>query len=91
MLTQIDRQSPTKRMDYELEMGYFVSNPVPLGERMPIEDAKEHIFGFVMLNDFSARDHQQFEMRPLGPFHSKGEPVGISIFDELIRQSRPCP
>jgi hypothetical protein len=46
-------------------MGYFVSKPVPWGERMPIEDAKEHIFGFVLLNDWSARDHQLFEMRPL--------------------------
>jgi fumarylacetoacetase len=46
-------------------MGYFVSKPVPWGERMPIEDAKQHIFGFVLLNDWSARDHQLFEMRPL--------------------------
>lgn len=36
-------------MDYELEMGYFVSTPVPYGERMDIEDAKQHIFGFVLL------------------------------------------
>jgi hypothetical protein len=56
---------PTKKLDFELEMGYFVSKPVPWGERMPIEDAKEHIFGFVLLNDWSARDHQLFEMRPL--------------------------
>lgn len=54
---------PTRRLDFELEMGYFVSKPVPWGERMPIEDAKEHIFGFVLLNDWSARDHQLFEMR----------------------------
>lgn len=56
---------PTRRLDFELEMGYFVSKPVPWGERMPIEDAKQHIFGFVLLNDWSARDHQLFEMRPL--------------------------
>jgi len=49
-------------------MGYFVSKPVPWGERMPIEDAKQHIFGFVLLNDWSARDHQLFEMRPLVSF-----------------------
>ncbi|KAI7616410.1 hypothetical protein KC319_g19508, partial [Hortaea werneckii] len=60
------------------EMGYFVSKPVPFGEPMPIADAKEHIFGFVMLNDWSARDHQLFEMRPLGPFHSKGFGTSIS-------------
>lgn len=56
---------PTRRLDFELEMGYYVSKPVPWGERMPIEDAKQHIFGFVLLNDWSARDHQLFEMRPL--------------------------
>ena len=70
--------SPTRKMDYELEMGYFISQPVPYGESMPIAEAKEHIFGFVMLNDWSARDHQLFEMRPLGPFHSKGFGTSIS-------------
>ena len=50
-------------------MGYFVSKPVPWGERMPIEEAREHIFGFVLLNDWSARDHQLFEMRPLVSTH----------------------
>ena len=69
-------------MDYELEMGYFVSQPVPYGESMPIAEAKEHIFGFVMLNDWSARDHQMFEMRPLGPFHSKG--FGTSISNWIV-------
>ncbi|KAI7190763.1 hypothetical protein KC343_g11200, partial [Hortaea werneckii] len=69
---------PTQKMDFELEMGYFVSKPVTFGEPMPIADAKEHIFGFVMLNDWSARDHQLFEMRPLGPFHSKGFGTSIS-------------
>lgn len=69
-------------MDYELEMGYFVSQPVPYGEAMDIADAKDHIFGFVLLNDWSARDHQLFEMRPLGPFHSKG--FGTSISNWII-------
>ena len=46
-------------------MGYFLSKPIPWGERLEIQDAKQHIFGFVLLNDWSARDHQLFEMRPL--------------------------
>lgn len=46
-------------------MGYFLSKPIPWGERLEIHDAKQHIFGFVLLNDWSARDHQLFEMRPL--------------------------
>ncbi|KAF1988010.1 fumarylacetoacetate hydrolase [Aulographum hederae CBS 113979] len=73
---------PSQKLDFELEMGYFISKPVPYGERMPIASAKEHIFGFVLLNDWSARDHQLFEMRPLGPFHSKG--FGTSISNWIV-------
>lgn len=69
---------PTRKLDYELEMGYFISKPVPYGDDMPISEAKEHIFGFVMLNDWSARDHQLFEMRPLGPFSSKSFGTTVS-------------
>ncbi|TKA23908.1 hypothetical protein B0A54_17831 [Friedmanniomyces endolithicus] len=76
------RYGPTRKLDFELEMGFFVSQPVPYGEAMPIKDAREHIFGFVMLNDWSARDHQLFEMRPLGPFHSKG--FGTSISNWIV-------
>jgi fumarylacetoacetase len=46
---------PSRKLDFELEMGYFVSKPIPFGETMDIGQAKEHIFGFVMLNDWSAR------------------------------------
>jgi fumarylacetoacetase len=73
---------PTRKLDFELEMGYFVSKPVQYGESMSINEAREHIFGFVMLNDWSARDHQLFEMRPLGPFHSKG--FGTSISNWIV-------
>ncbi|KAK5172068.1 uncharacterized protein LTR77_003705 [Saxophila tyrrhenica] len=80
-------------MDYELEMGYFVSKPIPYGEPMPIEEAKDHIFGFVLLNDWSARDHQLFEMRPLGPFHSKGFGTSISNWITPMEALEPfsCP
>lgn len=47
---------PCRKLDFELEMGYFVSKPVPFGQTLSIADAKEHIFGFVMLNDWSARE-----------------------------------
>lgn len=60
-------------MDYELEMGYFISKPVEYGSTLDIEHVEEHIFGFVLLNDWSSRDLQIFEMKPLGPFHGKGE------------------
>lgn len=46
---------PSQKLDFELEMGYFVSQPIPFGERLSIANAKDHIFGFVLLNDWSAR------------------------------------
>ncbi|KAG0127783.1 hypothetical protein HOY82DRAFT_60683 [Tuber indicum] len=69
---------PSQMVDFELEMGYFVSKPVPHGETMNVGDAKQHIFGFVLLNDWSSRDLQMFEMKPLGPFHGKGSATTIS-------------
>jgi hypothetical protein len=62
----------SEELDYELEMGYFVSNPIEFGSVLNIAEAEEHIFSFVLLNDWSARDLQLFEMNPLGPFHGKG-------------------
>lgn len=70
---------PSRKMDFELEMGFFVSKPVAFGDTLDIEKAREHIFGFVLLNDWSCRDLQDFEMKPLGPFHSKGE-LHLSYF-----------
>jgi fumarylacetoacetase len=64
---------PSRQLDYELEMGVFVSKPIDHGSEMKIEDAEEHIFGLVILNDWSSRDVQIFEMKPLGPFHGKGK------------------
>ena len=59
-------------------MGVYLSRPHPPGEILNISDAKDHIFGLVILNDWSARDIQSFEMAPLGPFHSKGSGTSIS-------------
>ncbi|KAL2870371.1 uncharacterized protein BJX67DRAFT_345393 [Aspergillus lucknowensis] len=69
---------PSKRFDFELEVGIFLSHPLPPGEILNIADAKDHIFGLVILNDWSARDIQVFEMPPLGPFHGKGAGTSIS-------------
>ncbi|PTU24166.1 hypothetical protein P175DRAFT_0513199 [Aspergillus ochraceoroseus IBT 24754] len=70
--------SPTRRFDFELEMGVFLSKPLPPGEILDIQNASEYIFGLVILNDWSARDIQMFEMPPLGPFHGKGSGTTIS-------------
>ena len=70
--------TPTKKLDMELELGVFISKPLNAGQILDIKYATNHIFGFVILNDWSARDIQGFEMAPLGPFHSKGFGTSIS-------------
>ena len=58
-------------MDFELEMGVFVGPGNKLGEPIDIADAEDHVFGFVLMNDWSARDIQKWEYVPLGPFGAK--------------------
>jgi fumarylacetoacetase len=62
---------PCKRLDYELELGALVGSANALGEPIPMAQAEEHLFGLVLLNDWSARDVQAWEYQPLGPFLSK--------------------
>ncbi len=69
---------PTRLLDFELELGYFVGPGNPLGEPIPIERAEEHIFGVVIVNDWSARDIQKWEYVPLGPFLGKSFATTIS-------------
>jgi len=69
---------PSRLMDFELEMGFFVGPGNPLGENIPIDRAPEHIFGMVLVNDWSARDIQAWEYVPLGPFLSKNFATSIS-------------
>jgi fumarylacetoacetase len=69
---------PCKRLDFELEMGVVVGQPSPMGEMLTEQQAEEMIFGFVLLNDWSARDIQQWEYVPLGPFQAKAFATSIS-------------
>jgi fumarylacetoacetase len=69
---------PTKALDYELEVGFFVSAGNKLGEAIPIADAEEHVFGICLVNDWSARDIQAWEYQPLGPFLSKSFATSLS-------------
>jgi fumarylacetoacetase len=62
---------PTRRLDFELELGAFIGAPNALGEPVPIGRAEDHIFGLVLFNDWTARDLQAWEYQPLGPFLSK--------------------
>ncbi|KAL3479950.1 Fumarylacetoacetase [Aspergillus californicus] len=63
--------SPCKKLDIELELAFFVSKPNDLGKPVPISEAEDHIFGVVLMNDWSARDIQAWEYIPLGPFNAK--------------------
>jgi len=69
---------PSKRLDFELEMGVVVGQASSMGEMLTEAQAQEMIFGFVLLNDWSARDIQQWEYIPLGPFNSKSFATSIS-------------
>lgn len=62
---------PCRLLDFELEMAFITCKENGLGNRVAIEEAEEHIFGFVLLNDWSARDIQKWEYVPLGPFLAK--------------------
>ncbi|KAH9218658.1 fumarylacetoacetate hydrolase family protein [Leptodontidium sp. 2 PMI_412] len=69
---------PTEQLDYELEVGCIVGKPSALGDSIAVGDADEHIFGLVLLNDWSARDIQGLEMMPLGPLNGKSFSTSIS-------------
>jgi len=62
---------PSKRLDYELELGFLVGQGNALGEPIAIGKAEDHLFGVTLLNDWSARDLQAWEYQPLGPFLAK--------------------
>ncbi|MFN8667706.1 MAG: fumarylacetoacetase [Gemmatimonadaceae bacterium] len=70
--------APSRRLDYEAELGIFVGPGNSLGQVIPIEDAVEHLFGVALLNDWSARDVQAWEYQPLGPFLSKNFATSLS-------------
>lgn len=70
--------SATKRLDHELEIGIFIGAGNKLGEPIDIELAENHVFGFCLFNDWSARDIQAWEYQPLGPFLGKSFASTIS-------------
>src|SRR5204863_8793588 len=70
--------APTRRLDYELEVGAVVGRGNELGEPIPMANAEQHLFGIVLLNDWTARDIQPWEYQPLGPFLSKNFATTLS-------------
>lgn len=69
---------PSKRLDYEVELGIFIGPGNSLGSPIDIAQAEDHIFGLCLLNDWSARDLQAWEYQPLGPFLAKNFATAIS-------------
>lgn len=70
--------NPSRLLDYELEVGFFISQRTELGNPVVIEEALDHVFGLVLVNDWSARDIQKWEYQPLGPFNAKNFATTIS-------------
>ena len=69
---------PSQMLDYECELGFYVGQGNPTGTPIEIEDAPNHIFGFSLVNDWSARDIQSWEYQPLGPFLAKNFATTVS-------------
>jgi fumarylacetoacetase len=69
---------PTRELDFELELGVFIGPGNRQGEPIPVAEAEEHVFGYVLVNDWSARDVQRWEYVPLGPFLAKNFATTIS-------------
>lgn len=80
MEPKIPTFTPCKRLDIELELGMFVCKGNELGDRIDVNSAHEHIFGYVLMNDWSARDVQMWEYVPLGPFNAKNFGTSISAW-----------
>jgi fumarylacetoacetase len=76
------RFEASRELDFELEVGYFIGQGNPMGQPIPVAAAHEHLFGMVLVNDWSARDIQRWEYVPLGPFLAKN--LGTSISPWVI-------
>jgi fumarylacetoacetase len=85
--------APSERLDYEAELGFVVGSGTRLGRPIAIGDALEHVFGVVLLNDWSARDIQAWEYQPLGPFLAKSFATTISPWIVTLEALAPfrCP
>jgi len=88
--TEPPKFGPCRLMDFELEMAFFIGGPAKdLGNPIKIDEADEHIFGMVVMNDWSARDIQKWEYVPLGPFGAKNLGTSISPWVVTMEALKP--
>ena len=80
---------PSRSLDYELETAFLIGPGNALGEPVPIDRATDHIFGLVLMNDWSARDVQAWEYQPLGPFLAKNFCTSISPWVVTLEALEP--
>jgi len=80
---------PSRRLDYEVELGLCIGSGNALGEPIPIGQAEDHIFGLCLVNDWSARDLQQWEYQPLGPFLGKSFATSVSPWIVTLEALEP--
>lgn len=80
---------PSQKLDFELELAFITGKPTKLGDSVSTEDAEEYIFGFVLFNDWSARDIQAWEYVPLGPFLGKNFGSSISPWVVTLEALEP--
>jgi fumarylacetoacetase len=85
--------APSRRLDYEAELGFVIGSGNRLGRPIPVAHALEHVFGVVLLNDWSARDIQAWEYQPLGPFLAKSFASTVSPWVVTLEALAPfrCP
>lgn len=80
---------PTRLLDFELELAFITGKESPLGSSISTEEAEDYIFGFVLFNDWSARDIQKWEYVPLGPFLAKSFASSISPWVVCLEALKP--
>src|SRR5947199_439993 len=81
--------SPSKSLDFELETAFFIGPGNPLGQPVSADQAEDHIFGILLMNDWSARDIQTWEYQPLGPFLAKNFCTTISPWVVTLEALEP--
>jgi fumarylacetoacetase len=84
------RFGPSRRLDFELELGFVVGVPSRLGQPVPTSAFRDHVFGVVLVNDWSARDIQAWEYQPLGPFLGKSFATSIGAWVTPLEALEPA-